>query len=107
MVKLKPSLQFVLILKNENKNNYQKEPSSQITIWADGFDVKENGSIVFYQIIDSKRKISVAAYSEQKWENCLLLNLNNSFCAFNQTSNINLNLNSQVNNLNLQNNTKK
>lgn len=86
---LKPAFKFALVLKQEQKSNIKD--NSQIIVFADGFDVKENGTIVFYQVLqdNQKRKISVAAYSADKWENCLLFNLNNGFCAFSGNSQIN------------------
>ncbi len=120
MLTTKPQFKYLLILKAEpvstsggyNNNKYQAkvvEQNLQIHVLADAFEVKENGSIVFYQLARSPEaktteaakpvKIQVAAYSASKWDNCLLMNQDSvSYTAFTSQSVFRTNMNSNVTN---------
>ena len=101
----KPQFKFVLLLKaienlsSNNQNNYTNKYKSstpevsKLFILADKFDIKEDGSIIFYQFLKSNNSaektvaIPVAAYPNNKWENCLLMAADNSLVAFTPYSN--------------------
>lgn len=118
MLTTKPQFKYLLILKAEpvsagnsyGNNKYPNktvEQNLQIHVLADAFEVKENGSIVFFQIGRSAEvktvegakplKIQVAAYAAHKWENCLLMNQDSlSYTAFSSQSVFRTNVNSNV-----------
>lgn len=83
----KPQLRYLVSLSVplSNQNTRQKPEPNKVTIYADGFEIKEDGSLVFYQVSNKENKlvkISVLAYPNGKWETCLLLNSQGNFAAF-------------------------
>ncbi len=93
---VRPKFRFGLFLLDNNKHNFQKNNSNNnshlpVVCYADTYEIKEDGSIVFYQTIktqDDKRfKVPVLSYPHGKWDACVLLDDNNDFPVFKGFSN--------------------
>lgn len=71
----------------QNQSNHnQQAGSSPVICYADTYEIKEDGSIVFYQSVrtpDDKRfKVPVLSYPSGKWDACVLLDDANEFPVF-------------------------
>ncbi len=92
---VRPKFRFGLFLLDNNKHNFQKNNNNNshlpVVCHADTYEIKEDGSIVFYQTIkaqDDKRfKVPVLSYPHGKWDACVLLDDNNDFPVFKGFSN--------------------
>lgn len=99
----RPKFRFGLFLLDNNKHNFQKNNSSHLPVvcHADTYEIKEDGSIVFYQTIktqDDKRfKVPVLSYPHGKWDACVLLDDNNDFPVFKGVSNTTISSNQSLN----------
>ncbi len=89
---LHPKFRFGLFVLDTSKSNFYKNNQNQnnshlpVICYADTYEIKEDGSIVFYQTIktedDKKFKIPVLSYPHGKWEACVLLDDQNDFPVF-------------------------
>ena len=84
-----PKFRFGLFLLENNKYHFQKNNSNShlpVICHADTYEIKEDGSIVFYQTIktqeDKRFKVPVLSYPNGKWEACVLLDDSNDFPVF-------------------------
>ncbi|NCQ51629.1 hypothetical protein GW796_06990 [archaeon] len=95
---LQPKFRFGLFIVDNNKaqfykNQVQNNNSSHLYVicHADTYEIKEDGSIVFFQTLkseDDKRfKIPILSYPNGKWEACVLLDDTNTFPVFTGNSN--------------------
>ncbi len=93
---VRPKFRFGLFLLDNNKHNFQKNNNNNnahlpVVCYADTYEIKEDGSIIFYQTIktqDDKRfKVPVLSYPHGKWDACVLLDDNNDFPVFKGFSN--------------------
>jgi len=98
-----PQFRFGLFVTDNNKfylHKNREQNNNLIVCYADAYDIKEDGSIVFYQTIkadkssDERRiKIPVLSYPHGKWEACVLLDDKNDFPVFSGHFNSNVHLN--------------
>lgn len=97
---IKPKFRFGLFVIEGSKNyfpknnNFTNSTSTStanskylpIVCYADTYEIKEDGSIVFYQTVkvedDKKFKVPVLSYPNGKWEACVLLDELNDFPVF-------------------------
>jgi hypothetical protein len=87
-----PKFKFGLFVVDNSKTYFHKGQQNQnasyapVICYADTYEIKEDGSIVFYQTIqtqDSKRfKVPVLSYPSGKWDACVLLDDSNEFPVF-------------------------
>jgi hypothetical protein len=91
---IKPRFKFTLYI---IKNQKDIQP---LVCFAEAYDIKEDGSIIFYQIgktsEDKKIKIPVLAYPNGKWDSCILMN-NDNFPVFDNSSTENIVINKSKN----------
>lgn len=90
---IRPKFKFGLFLQEHNKPNFQTNNSNaeQPTIcYADSYEIKEDGSIIFYrsakttdETSEKRFKIPVLAYPNGKWDACVLMDDQNSLIVFN------------------------
>lgn len=81
---LKPKFRFCLFLVDT-----EKKKINQTICMAESYEIQQDGSIVFYQIgskNDKHIKVPVLAYPKGKWEACILLDDNNEYPVFSQSS---------------------
>lgn len=60
--------------------------TDKLVCYADSYEIKEDGSIIFYKTVkseDKKFKIPVLAYPQGKWEYCILIDENEEYPIFN------------------------
>ncbi len=88
---LHPKFRFGLFVLDSSKSNFNKNYNSNnshlpVICYADTYEIKEDGSIVFYQTIktdeDKRFKVPVLSYPHGKWEACVLLDDQNDFPVF-------------------------
>lgn len=93
---LRPKFRFGLFMVESNKTNFYKNqnsnPHQPVICHADNYEIKEDGSIVFYQTIrtaeDKRFKVPVLSYPHGKWEACVLLDDTNEFPVFKGYTNV-------------------
>jgi hypothetical protein len=73
---LTPKFRFALFI-TQPQNSFSIEDGQALTCFADSYEIKEDGSIIFFQTAkttdDKKFKIPVLAYPKGKWETCVFL----------------------------------
>ncbi len=88
---IRPKFRFGLFVVDNSKTNFYKNQNQNnshlpVICHADTYEIKEDGSIVFFQTIktpeDKKFKIPVLSYPHGKWEACVLLDDSNDFPVF-------------------------
>lgn len=88
---MRPKFRFGLFVVDNSKSHFQKNYNPQnshlpVICHADTYEIKEDGSIVFYQTIktndDKKFKVPVLSYPNGKWDACVLLDDTNDFPVF-------------------------
>lgn len=87
---VRPKFRFGLFLVDSNKYHFNKSNNQNshlpVVCHADTYEIKEDGSIIFYQTIkttdDKKFKVPVLSYPHGKWDACVLLDDNNDFPVF-------------------------
>lgn len=81
----KPKFRFGLFVTHP-QNSFNIEPGQPLVCFADSYEIKEDGSIIFYQTAkntdDKKFKIPVLAYPSGRWETCIFLDEENEYPAF-------------------------
>lgn len=86
---LRPKFRFGLFVIDSSKSHFYKQQNNNshlpVICHADTYEIKEDGSIVFYQTIaenDKKFKVPVLSYPHGKWDACVLLDDSNDFPVF-------------------------
>lgn len=83
---LQPKFKYILFV--DNNSHYFNSDDNKLICLADSYDIKEDGSITFYQTgltnDDKKFKIPVLSYPHGKWLNCIFLDEDNNYPIFNQ-----------------------
>lgn len=107
-----PKFKFGLFVVDNSKTYFHKNQQHQnsahapVVCYADTYEIKEDGSIVFFQTIktpDDKRfKVPVLSYPNGKWDACVLLDDSNDFPVFKGYANQNTQYSGQNNNPNEQ-----
>lgn len=85
MYLLKPKFRFCLFLVDSDRKKI-----NQTICMAESYEIQQDGAIVFYQIgskNDKHIKVPVLAYPKGKWEACILLDDNNEYPVFSNSSN--------------------
>lgn len=87
-----PKFKFGLFVVDNSKTYFHKGQQAQnvghapVICYADTYEIKEDGSIIFYQTIktadEKKFKVPVLSYPNGKWDACVLLDDSNEFPVF-------------------------
>ncbi len=96
MSSLRPQFRFgVSMMKVDNFKKYQNQNNQLIVCYADSYDIKEDGSLMFYHHIrvdaHNTTKLPVLTYPHGKWEACVLIDDNNQLPVFDGGGIINFN----------------
>lgn len=81
---LTPKFRFALYV-SPGQKHLKIEPGKPLICFADSYEIKEDGSIVFYQTGENqekKFKLPVLTYPHGKWDCCLLLDDENEHPVF-------------------------
>jgi hypothetical protein len=80
----KPKFKFCLFLVDT-----EKKKINQTICMAESYEIQHDGSIIFYQIAvrnEKNIKVPVLAYPKGKWEACILVDDNNEYPVFSNSS---------------------
>ncbi len=96
MSSLRPQFRFgVSMMRADNFKKYQNQNNQLIVCYADSYDIKEDGSLMFYHHIKIDQnqitKLPVLTYPHGKWEACVLIDDNNQLPVFDGGGILNMN----------------